>query len=271
MKGVAGKANSLTRRSSLPRPHTSNSPVGPTLPLSLSSEFVSPHATLAPCLYPGIPAQITQQVRHQRDDRPTLTIAARRSAPPPPKSQPPDRPTPANIRPRPACRSFELVGACLVLTFPGRPPCGKRILIGSVVPVVDLRTRENTTRSLFHQALHSMPMQPALPHQVSSLQRGPSCRVLSRHGTPAGRTSPRDMPHPIAPQLPVWDWRAPLVSVVLGNEPACIIAALPEWMSGLGDVFDMRHRTIPEERLCAPFCPPPLEHPGVELGRVSRV
>lgn len=39
--------------------------------------------------------------------------------------------TRANIRPRCACRSFKLVGACLVLTFPGHPPCGKRILIGS--------------------------------------------------------------------------------------------------------------------------------------------
>lgn len=109
-EGVAGKANSLARRSSHQKPHTSNSPGRPTLPLSPSSWWVT-------CLHPGILAKITHQVRHQRDERPAQTTAALV----PTTNYPP---TPANIRPRCACRSFKLVGACLVLTFLGTRPMG---------------------------------------------------------------------------------------------------------------------------------------------------
>lgn len=75
-KGSGGKANSLTRRSSHQKPHTSNSLGRPTLPLSPSSQWVT-------SLHPGILAKITHQVRHQRDERPAQTTAARRTRPRP--------------------------------------------------------------------------------------------------------------------------------------------------------------------------------------------
>lgn len=238
------------------QPHTSQQPPKaphlkqpgrPTLSPSPSSEWVSPAATLQSYLYPGIMAKITHQVRHQRDDRPTQTTALRRTRPGPNYLPPP---TPANIRPRCACRSFELVGACLVLTFSGHPPRGKRILIGPMVPVVDLRTRENTTRLAFRPdpSYHAHAARPASPGAIPT--EGAHSAV-SRHGAPAGRTAPTGT---IIADLGLE--RGPLVSVVLGNEPAASSRLCQSGLSGLGDVFDMRHRTIPEERLCAPFCPP---------------
>lgn len=115
-KGALGKANCLRRRSSHQMPHTSNSPGQPEPPRSNPT-------TLATQPLPRHPGRHhTQSATPTR--RPTNSSHCRTPHAAPPSSQPHSTTTvvPANTRPRCACRSFKLVGACLVLTIPGHPP-----------------------------------------------------------------------------------------------------------------------------------------------------
>ena len=175
-------------------PHASNSPGMPTLSppsppgppgrVSNASNPTLPYPTL-PCHATSTPASWLRSDTKCDTNETTGQLRPLPHGAPPSSQLTNSQQHPANIRPRRACRSFKLVGACLVLTFPGHPPCGKRILIGSVVPLVDLRTREHhgaAANTLWTKTLHSMPMQlvPASSGAIPTMGPILSCLVMGR-------------------------------------------------------------------------------------------